>query len=172
MDGREIKMFKMPEKNPDLPPAAPSKPPGQRLRPPKLQMSSAAVSAVTGNFDTAQTKLDPTATQLLGTLLETKTAKNPCILIQRLISCCDPRRGLIKAFVTKNKKFSSKAKTTVEKDYVIKLYRVTNQAHSNFQLPIDILVEDSRYPLTSYKRISHQEIKENAMFDRIFSCIS
>jgi len=62
MDGREIKMFKMPEKNPDLPPAAPLKPQAQRFRPPKLQMSAAAVSAGTGNFDTTQTKLDPTAT--------------------------------------------------------------------------------------------------------------
>ena len=38
---------------------------------------------------------------------------------------------------------------------------MTNHAHANFQLPVNVLVEDPKFPLTQYKRISSKEIKKD-----------
>ena len=75
--------------------------------------------------------------------------KKPFTMIQKIVSCLDPSRGLIKAFVSKGK---------------IKLFRVTNHAHTNFQFPIDVLVEDPQHPLTQHQRIQTKEIKQNDRF--------
>ena len=77
---------------------------------------------------------------------------------------------MIRAFVVKLPK-AQKDKGLQKKDFQIKLYRVKNKAHSNFQLPIDLSDEDFRYPLTGFKQVTKKEVRESEHLSKIIETV-